>query len=460
MEKVQQFITKHKLLEENSTIVVGVSGGPDSLALLHYLSVNRELRGWRVIAAHVDHMFRGRQSAEEMEFVKMFCHQIGVICEAAQIDVTSYQREKGVSSQRAARECRYEFFEEIMEKYDANYLALGQHGDDQVETVLMRLVRGAMGKATAGIRPKRPIGRGYVIRPFLPLSKEDILRYCEKYALQPRYDPSNLKDVYTRNRFRTTLLPFLKKENPNVHALFQQFSERQFEDECFLEELTIDRMNTVITKKKDKLVEFKVKEFLDLPIPLQRRGLQLILNYLYHSLPSSLSFLHIEQIMHLVLSDHPSGKLHFPKGLIIKRSYDFCIFTFKEEKVYTYTYYLREEDKIVLPNEQELWIEEYEYYPTGTSNCMLIMDSTAITFPLIVRNRKQGDKIQLKGMSGSKKIKDIFIDEKIPQTERASWPIVENQEGQILWIPGLKKSRFETVDKNKSSYTVLFYKRQ
>jgi tRNA(Ile)-lysidine synthase len=459
MEKVQRFILKHKLLEENSTIVVGVSGGPDSLALLHYLSVNRDRKGWRVIAAHVDHMFRGKQSAEEMEFVKVFCRQIGVVCETAQIDVTSYQMEKELSSQRAARDCRYTFFEEVMEKYNANYLALGQHGDDQIETVLMRLVRGAMGKAISGIRPKRPLGRGYVIRPFLPLSKEEIIKYCEKYALQPRFDPSNFKDVYTRNRFRTTLLPFLKKENPNVHALFQQFSERLYEDECFLEELTIDRMNTVIKKKKEKLVEFNVKEFLDLPIPLQRRGLQLILNYLYHSLPSSLSFLHIEQIMHLVLSDHPSGSLHFPKGLIIRRSYDSCIFTFKEEKVNTYTYYLTNEDKVLLPNGQELWTEEYKHYPTSKSNYLLIMDSTDVTFPMIVRSRKQGDKIQLKGMKGSKKIKDIFIDEKIPQTERTSWPIVENQEGQIIWIPGLKKSRFETVDKNKSSYTVLFYKR-
>ncbi|WP_456277128.1 tRNA lysidine(34) synthetase TilS [Bacillus sp. AK128] len=458
-EKVQRFIDNHHLIEESSTIVVGVSGGPDSLSLLHFLAVHKDKKGYHLIAAHMDHMFRGKESAEELLFVKDYCQEIGVQFEGIQVDVASHQKEQGISAQIAARECRYRFYQEVMEKYNARYLALGQHGDDQVETILMRLVRGALGKSAAGIQAKRPFGRGYIIRPFLSVTKEEIVDYCHKHGLNPRIDPSNAKDVYTRNRFRKNILPFLKQENPNVHALFQQFSERQFEDESYLESLTVESMNTVIKKKKQMHVEISLNELLGLPIPLQRRGLQLILNYLYVHLPSSLSFLHIEEIIRLARSNHPSGVLHFPKGLIIRRSYNICIFTFKEDTVNTYTYFLENEDKVILPSGGMVWSETYQKYPSSTTNSTLVLDSTSTAFPLIVRNRKQGDRIQLKGINGSKKVKDIFIDEKIPMIERDQWPIVEDQNGEILWVPGLKKSRFETNDRYKSSYTVLFYKR-
>lgn len=453
-------MTKHHLVEPNSTIVVGVSGGPDSLALLHFLWTNREREGWNIVAAHIDHMFRGEESAAELKFVESYCRQHQIPCEVTQINVTTYQKEQGISSQVAARECRYAFFKEVSDKHKASILALAQHGDDQVETILMRLVRGALGKAISGILPKRTWHEGYVIRPLLPVSKAEILSYCKKFELEPKFDLSNTKDIYTRNRFRNVIIPFVKKENPNVHEMFQQFSERQIEDECFLEELTIERMNTVIKKKNDNQIELSIKALLELPIPLQRRGLHLILTYLYHSVPSSLCFLHIEQIFHLIVSVRPSGTLHFPQGLIIKRSYDACMFTFEEDKVYKYSYCLMNKDKILFPNGQELWVEEHRQYPTTTSNSMFILDATYNSSPLTVRNREQGDRIQLKGMNGSRKIKDIFIDEKIPHHDRASWPIVANQEGQILWIPGLKKSRFETVDKHQTLYTVLFFKRE
>ncbi|WP_246946049.1 tRNA lysidine(34) synthetase TilS [Bacillus pinisoli] len=457
--KVKQFIEEHKLLEKNSTVIVGVSGGPDSLALLHFLHVERAKKGYNLIAAHIDHMFRGKESEEELEFVKQFCHQHQITCETTQVDVASYQKEKGISSQLAARECRYQFYEEVMEKYEANFLALGQHGDDQIETILMRLVRGALGKAAAGIQPKRSFHKGYIIRPLLAVTKEEVLTYCERNQLQPRFDPSNQKDIYTRNRYRKHILPFLKQENPNVHVLFQRYSERQFEDESFLEALTIERMNRVIKKQNEMHVEISIKHLLELPIPLQRRGLQLILNYLYVHLPSSLSFLHIEEMISLVKSKHPSGILNFPKGLTIRRSYNDCIFTFKEETVNTYTYFLGNEDKVFLPTGGTIWSETYLKYPANTSNSMLVLDTTSTSFPLLVRTRQQGDRIQLKGTQGSKKVKDIFIDKKIPTIDRDSWPIIENQEGDVLWVPGLKKSSFETMEMNKPSYTVLFYSR-
>ncbi|KAA0543699.1 tRNA lysidine(34) synthetase TilS [Bacillus sp. BGMRC 2118] len=460
IEKVKSFINKHHLLPKDSTIVVGVSGGPDSLALLHYLYSQKEKEGWRIIAAHVDHMFRGEQSKAEMKYVEHYCYEHQIPCETTQINVTEYQLKQNLSSQVAARECRYRFFAEVMKKHAATYLALAHHGDDQVETILMRLLRGATGKSMAGIQAKRAFEDGHVIRPLLPVTKEEILQYCEVNQLEPRFDPSNEKDTYTRNRIRKVILPFLKNENPNVHTLFQQFSERQLEDQAYLEELTIKSMNTVIKRKSTTELVISIPDFCNQPIPLQRRGLQLILNYLYNVLPSSLSSLHIEQIFHLITSSHPSGHLTFPKGLIVKRSYDFCMFTFQEEKVNTYSYFLWKGDKVSLPAGDEISVIETTDYPRQLSHNQFIINPLDIEFPLIVRNRRHGDKIQLKGMNGSRKIKDIFIDAKIPIHNRDSWPVVEDSEGNVLWLPGLKKSRFETSENTQLSYIVLQYKRR
>lgn len=460
IEQVAKFMEKHNLLPPKATIIVGVSGGPDSLALLHFLYSMKEKEGWNIIAAHVDHMFRGKQSEDEMDFVKEYCRNLQIQCEATQINVEEYKNKKNLSSQLAARECRYRFFSEVMVKHKADYLALAQHGDDQIETILMRLLRGATGKSVAGIQAKRKFENGYVIRPFLSVTKEEILQYCERNGLEPRFDPSNEKETYTRNRIRKVMLPFLKKENPNVHTLFQQFSERQLEDQAYLEVLTNERMNTVIKRKSAREIVISIRDFSQLPIPLQRRGLQLILNYLYNILPSTLSSLHIEQIFHLITRSHPSGNLSFPKGLIVKRSYNFCMFTFQEEKVNTYSYFLQKEDKVLLPNGYEILSTETEDYPKEIGHDVFIVNPFEFEFPLIVRSREQGDKIQLKGMNGSKKLKDIFIDAKIPIHERDSWPVVEDNEGRVLWLPGLKKSSYETLENKQLSYIVLHYKRR
>ncbi|WP_027410148.1 tRNA lysidine(34) synthetase TilS [Anoxybacteroides tepidamans] len=457
---VRSFIQKHELLTPNSTIVVGVSGGPDSLALLHFFYGIQHEWKLRLIAVHVDHMFRGKQSEEDMNFVKHFCDQIGIICEAKQIDVPSFQRRTKMGAQEAARECRYRFFKEIMDKYSATYLALAHHGDDQIETILMRFVRGSSGKGYAGIPFKRPFHNGYIIRPFLCISRDEIEMYCSEHGLHPRYDASNEKDDYTRNRFRHAILPFLKRENPRVHERFQHYSETVIEDETFLEELTNEAMNKVMEKQFNQ-VTLQIKPFRSLPKPLQRRGIQLILNYLYDEIPSSLSSIHISNIITFLNNDHPSGRLDFPNKLKIIRSYDICIFTFQEKKYSTYAFNLNIPSTLHLPNGYAIISEIREHYPREQKgNEVLILDPDTVTFPLRVRTRRTGDRMALKGTNGTKKIKDIFIEKKIPMHERDQWPVLEDGQGRILWLPGLKKSAFEATDITKTRYLVLHYKEQ
>jgi tRNA(Ile)-lysidine synthase len=459
-QKVEAFLDRHSISLFGKKVIVGVSGGPDSLTLLHYLWRKRDSWSLNLIAVHVDHMFRGEQSYLEAIFVKEFCHTLHIPFEWTQINVTDYMKETGKSAQVAGRECRYEYFETMMRKFESDYLILGHHGDDQIETMLMRMTRGSSGKARAGIAITRPFSIGEIIRPLLAVNKEEIEQYCLMHELNPRRDPSNQKPYYSRNRFRLEVVPFLKNENPAVHEHFQRMSEELYQDEAFLEELTVKEMNKVLKSKDVEEITLYTEKFLAIPLPLQRRGIQLILNYLYKVRPSSLSALHIDLIMMLIQSPHPSGRLDFPEGLHINRSYQLCEFHFTQREDEPFRFELEYPGSTQLPDGSTI---QLDYVDTtkdidGLDTCLL--NPSEIEFPIIVRTRINGDRIQPKGMSGTKKIKDIFIDSKIPLKDRSTWPIVTDGTGSILWIPQLKVSNHESRHEALDSYLLLTYKKQ
>lgn len=440
--KVNAFLEKHNFQLHNKAIAVGVSGGPDSLALLHYLWNEREKKSLRIVAVHVDHMFRGQESYQDALHVKGYCEQLGIPFEMKRMDVPAYMEKSGLGSQQAARECRYQFFEEVMFKHNLQFLALGHHGDDQVETVLMRLTRGSSGKARAGIPFSRPFGQMVIFRPFLCLTKEDLEEYCNINHLVPRIDPSNEKEYYSRNRFRKNILPFLKEENPAVHEHFQRFSEELQMDEDYLVELTREELNKVM-KKEDSKITIDISSFGRMPMPLQRRGIKLILNYLYKDRPASLSAIHIEKIFSIIRNPHPSGTLDFPSGLRIIRSYGKCHFQINPPERHSYCFEINGTASVMLPNGDMIEAQLLDEAPDTTSRDHFIIDLQHSGLPLMVRTRQQGDRMTLKGMTGSRKLKDIFIDMKIPLAERDEWPVITDSEGRILWLPGLKKSDHE-----------------
>lgn len=454
--KVNAFLERHNFQLQNKAIAVGVSGGPDSLALLHYLWNEREKKSLRIVAVHVDHMFRGEESYQDALHVKGYCEQMGIPFEMKRMDVPAYMDESGLSSQQAARECRYQFFEEVMFKHNLQFLALGHHGDDQVETVLMRLTRGSSGKARAGIPFSRPFGQMVIFRPFLCLTKEDLEEYCKINHLVPRIDPSNEKEYYSRNRFRKNILPFLKEENPAVHEHFQRFSEELRMDEDYLVELTREKLNKVM-KKEDSKITIDISSFVQMPMPLQRRAIKLILNYLYKDRPASLSAIHIEKIFSIIRNPHPSGTLDFPSGLRIIRSYGNCHFQLNPPDRHSYCFEINGTDRVMLPNGDLIEARLLDEVPGNiTSRNHFIIDLQHSYLPLMVRTRQQGDRMTLKGMAGTRKLKDIFIDMKIPLAERDEWPVVADQEGRILWLPGLKKSDHE-ASKDGNRLLLLIY---
>jgi tRNA(Ile)-lysidine synthase len=436
-----------------------VSGGPDSLALLHYLWKQNQKNDFYLVAAHVDHMFRGIESFNDAKFVGGFCEDHDIEFRMKRINVPEYIKKTGKSSEVAARECRYQFFAEVMDECQLPYLVLAHHGDDQIETILMRLTRGSSGSARAGIPFLRPFHNGSLFRPFLCLNRDEIEHYCEKNHLSPRHDPSNEKDVYLRNRFRKYVVPFLKKENSHVHEHFQRFSEELQEDEGFLKELTLQKMNTVWKEKKDDKVTIEINTLQAMPKPLQRRAVQLILNYLYKNRPESLSAIHIEQIFTLIKGNHPSGSLDFPAGLKVIRSYQLCYFRFDQNQVEEFYFELDGPGECILPNGDAIILEETKTAAEENGLYTMRLSKEDLTFPIIIRTRKPGDRMSLKGMKGTKKIKSIFIEKKIPIEKRKDWPLVTDGNHSILWLPGLKKSRVENDGDNGKNDILLTYRR-
>ncbi|MDQ0177888.1 tRNA lysidine(34) synthetase TilS [Bacillus chungangensis] len=456
--KIAAFIRKHELLQKGDQVLVAVSGGPDSLALLHFLQKNKLLYEIEVAAIHVDHMLRGEASYQDLLFVQQFCQNHEMECHTARINIKEKMITDQKGMQETARKYRYTYFQKVMAKHAYNKLAMGHHGDDQIETILMGLTRGS-GSGRNGIPVSRKFSPGKIVRPFLCLTKKEIENYCRNYQLQPRRDASNDTQDYTRNRFRHHVLPFLKKENGRVHEHFQRFSEEMIEDETYLYALAAKKMEQLHVKNKGE-ISLDITKFLQMPLSLQRRGIHLILNYLYNDIPGALMKSHLDAIQDLLESKHPSGQLDLPAGLRVQRSYQSCLFSFKDVIDNT-AYYIEinENEQIFLPNGYTIRFEKQTTSPSHPilQSHMIQLCPEDVTLPLIVRTRQAGDRIAIKGLNGTKKIKDIFIDEKIPLSERKNWPVVTDQSGEIIWLPGLKKSIFDTYGTQLPVYYVLQY---
>jgi tRNA(Ile)-lysidine synthase len=459
LQHVENFIKKHQLLSSAKTVVVGVSGGPDSLALLHFLWKRSAMYSIEVVAASFNHKLRGEESARELAITEKFCAERNIPFDGGEADVAAYQKENNLSLQTAARTCRYDFFERVMKKHKSNVLALAHHGDDQVETMLMRMTRGSEGYSIAGIPVKRPFAEGEIIRPFLGITKAEIEHYCKVEDLYPVYDPSNESEKYVRNRFRKKVLPFLKQENPNVHERFQYLSETITEDEAYILHQAEIELEKVLIVKTEGKIELSVSAFNNMPIPLQKRGITLILNYLYKLNPSSLSSVHKENFLSLLGSEHPSGFLHFPSGLFVSRTYDRCTLSFEpvnsEEPSYEFS--------MDLPGIAEVPIgiltaEITDCEPASIrGKDVFVFSPNDVSLPLRVRNRRPGDRMAIAGV-GTRKLKDIFIDAKVAQEERKVWPVVVNANGDIIWLPGLKHTGRKSLNHSEQWVILHFQK--
>ena len=230
-EKVLATINKYNMINKNDKIVIGVSGGPDSMTLLNVLNNLKEKLGISIYVAHINHMIR-KEADEETEYVKEFCEKIGVEFYYERIDVESEARKLKIGSEEAGRNIRYNFFNEVANRIGANKIATAHNSNDNAETVLMNIIRGT---SISGLKGIEKIRDGKYIRPIIECNRDEIEEYCKEKNLNPRYDKTNLENIYTRNKIRNMLIPFIKKEfNPNIIEGINRLSSIAYEEEQFI----------------------------------------------------------------------------------------------------------------------------------------------------------------------------------------------------------------------------------
>ncbi len=418
-------------------IVVGCSTGPDSMALLDMLLSIRKKYQLSLIVAHVNHNVRP-DSYQEAVYMGQYCERNQLVFETMTID------EYGDDNfHNEARNIRYHFFETLVQKYDANYLMTAHHGDDLIETILMRIVRGSNLSGYSGFKKIVNMGTYQIVRPLIGYTKKELEEYDRERNIFYFVDSSNDKDKYTRNRYRKYVLPFLKEEDSHVHHKFLRFSETLSEANRFIEQARNDALLRVVLADAIMIDQFKKED----PF-LQREILYYFLSEFYPDDLILLNHKHIDLILNLIYSKKANSFINLPNDVIANKSYNMLELKRDIEQITSYE--IEFDHYAVLPNDHV--IEKVDD-SLGNSNFICRLDSSEIFLPLIIRTRRIGDRMMVKGLSGSRKIKDIFIDCKIEKDDREMWPVVVDSKGQIIWLPGLKKSKF---DKKKSeNYDII-----
>ena len=428
-------------LPNNITIITATSGGPDSMVLLNLLSTVKKEKSLTIVCAHVNHKLR-KESDDEAKMVKEYCAQNNIIFEYMTID-----EYKG-NTENYARKKRYEFFETLIKKYSSPYLLTAHHGDDLMETIMMRLIRGSSLKGYAAFSEITSKIDYKIYRPLITKTKEEILNYVKSNNIPYALDKTNDSDVFTRNRIRKYILPYLKIENKNVHLKFLEFSKTLTETEIYLNKQTQKAISNTYKDNKLNLDLFLKEEPL-----IQKKIIQNILDKTYKENINLIKDVHVNNILRTIKNNKPNQKINLPYNKILIKSYNNA--WIEENKTSEeYDYILN--DKIKLPNHHVI---EIINDTNDHSNYVTKINSKDIKLPIHVRTKKDGDKLILKGLNKTKKLKDIFIDEKISLDQRNLWPVVTDSNGEIIWLPGLKKTKFDR-EKDQNYDIIIRYQKK
>jgi len=458
IKKVRDTIKKYRMIERGDVIIVAVSGGPDSVALLKVLDIFSHKYMLTLITAHLNHGLRGEESNRDEEFVRKLSGSMGIEFECKYVDIPSLRQEKGRSTEEIAREERYQFLAEVARKHRARKIALGHHLDDQTETVLMNFIRGSGMEGLKGILPVR---EGMYIRPLIATTRGDILDFLERKGIQFMMDSSNAHDLYFRNRIRHHLIPELREHyNPKIEESLAHMAEIiRLEDEYIKTVLKEVLSKWMVDGGKEE-IRINIPEFLMLHEAIQNRAIKTLLQR-FSLLKGGIGYLHVNAVTDLLCSGRPHGRLHLPFNIEVRRESDLLIISRRkrpegrvgEADIGQFSYDVTIPGRVeILELDMTMAFDIVDKPPHSIhfkGEKVAYMDLEAIKFPLVVRNLRPGDRIQPLGMEGTKKLKCYFIDEKISPCERKKIPLLVNGQS-VLWIGGMRLSeRVKITDKTK-----------
>lgn len=457
-EKVLSTINKHELIQKGDKIVVGLSGGPDSVCLLHILSRLKDKFDLEIYAAHLNHQIRGIEAQKDAFYISNLCEEMGITFFIKSINVPEYCEKNGVSIEEGARKLRYEMFYEVKNNTRANKIAIGHNLNDQAETILMRIMRGT---GLQGLKGIEYIRDGVIIRPILDIERSDIEKYCEQNNLNPRIDKTNLESIYTRNKIRLELIPYMKDNfNSNIIESIARMGNSLRSDNDYIENEALIKFKEV-SNINDDSVEINLSSYINLHNSIKVRILR---NSIKHILGDT-NFIdqrHIDDIIDLEDESKIDKVINLPRGIFVYRKKNSIILTNKEivieEIEFCYNIpsngFIKIKEIGTIIETQVVNISKYKRSKSDKSSKWF--DFNKIKGGIVVRNRRSGDKIKLSG--GSKKVKDLFIDIKVPKEDRCKIPIIADSQG-ILSVGDFRNSEDYKIDeKTKEVLKVSFKK--
>lgn len=438
-------ILRDNLISEGDKIVVGVSGGPDSVCLLHLLSRLREDMNIQIYAVHLNHQLRGLDAHMDALYTMNLCDRLNITCLIRSIDVEGFCIEHKYSIEDGARRLRYHIFDEVKNRVGADKIAVGHNKNDQAETVIMRLMRGSSMNGLRGIDKKREDG---IIRPILDFKREEIEDYCKRHNLSPKIDATNLEAIYTRNKIRLKLIPYMKEEfNKNVVDNIVRLSDSLRVDCDFIDSIVKKALLDTTKVLPDRVYIYtshlkKYHEAISTRVVMES-----IRNLIGDT--NQIEKVHIDDIISLIPDEKKNRKLDIPRGIKAFRTSNYIMLTTGEIKDSDIEYemgvrpesrqYIAEIDKCLITSIKD--IDEYD--KNSIDEGIQYIDIGKIKGKLVIRNRRPGDKIKLSG--GTKKVKQLFMDLKIPKEDRNKIPLLVDSE-EVVAVVGLRINEKYRVD--------------
>jgi len=461
INKVKAFVIENNLIQNGDKVLVALSGGPDSVCLINILYELKKTFNIEIAAVHVNHMLRGDEAFKDEEYASDLCDALDIKFFSKRIDINAISKQRGISHELAGREERYKFFKLISKENGYNKIAVAHNANDQAETILMNIMRGTGIEGLCGIRSKR---EGGIIRPILCLSREEIERYCSANNLNPRIDKSNFENIYSRNKVRLDILPYMKENfNKDIIDTINRMANLLQIDNDFIEKECHNYYKRYCTNIDKKLIISREAFSIEKAI-LTRIIKKALIEFTGKH--TNFEMKHVYEIIALA-NNSTNKKISIPNGVVVENIYGDIYLKFKGDKKREF------KERILNKNELDSNFIDFENYSVKFavmdnkkniefSNNVLIkfFDYDKIKEKLIIRKRLNGDRMTILGMKGSKKIKDIFIDLKIPLEKRDETPIL-CFDNEIAWLVGYKVSeKFKITKDTKNIIKITFARKE
>lgn len=458
-QKIKETIAKYNLINKGDTVIVGLSGGPDSLCLFDVLvdlavSMDLKLHG-----AHVNHQFRPGAAEEDQLYVENLCQNNGVANWTEVVDCNKIAKEEGMTSEEAGRKARYDFFDTVANAIvdegvprEKVKIAIAQNLNDQAETVLFRVLRGTGTDGLAGIDYSRTTPfANTIVRPLLDVTRAEIEEYCATNSLEPCIDATNYQPIYARNKIRLELIPYLEERyNSNVIDTMNRLSHISKEDKDYIwDQVEKTVAGSMVAKSKD-ICKLKLSVLQKAHNAVLSRIIMKCFGFI--GLGKDITYTHLEQCIKIIREGQTPNEAHLPNGYLMHISYEEVVFS-KSNK--------EKPEEIIEPEVRIRIIDRVDYVPGPT---IAAFDYDAIVHeygkvPPIVRRREPGDYIRIKGL-GRKKIQNLFVDLKVPKEDRDKifYAVIGRE---VLYIPGILmkakyNDKYKVTEDTKTVITVVF----